>query len=239
MKKLLVSDYDGTYKKRSGDLHEIKVNNEAIQRFVEKGHKFVLSTGRDYLSFFQELKKYNIIMSYISCGNGNAIFDNELNLVNFNKISKKELQLFKDFYNNFEYVKMLNPYGEEDLNNIVEFEIRYKNLKSREKFQKFLIENKIFNYYHDPDNSLVIHVFNNNYKKTNALIFLANKENISYSDVFCIGDGYNDYDMISRFNGYTVSNAKSELKKIALAEYENVSDLSDDILKDEVIKKWK
>lgn len=34
MKKLLVSDYDGTYKKRSSSLNEIKVNNEAIQRFV-------------------------------------------------------------------------------------------------------------------------------------------------------------------------------------------------------------
>lgn len=237
MKKLLVSDYDGTYKKNSIDYHGIKVNNEAIKRFIKEGHKFVLSTGRDYLSFFQELKKYHIIMNYISCGNGNAIFDSNLSLVLFNKISKRELNLFKDFYNYFEYVKMLNPYGEEDLNNIVEFEIRYKNLGAREKFQKFLVENKIFNYYHDPSDPLVIHIFNNNYKKSDSLIFLANREKISYSDIFCIGDGYNDYDMISRFNGYTVPNAKPELKRVSMGEYENVSDLSNNILKDEVIKK--
>ena len=237
MKKVLVSDYDGTFKKNPINSHAIEINNNAIKRFVKKGHKFVLSTGRDYLSLFGELKKYNIVMSYISCGNGTAIFDNKLDLLLFNKISKNEMKLFKDFYSYFEYIKMLNPYGEEDIKNIIEFEIRYKDLKAREKFQKFLIENKIFNYYHDHKNPLIVHIFNNNSKKSDSIIFLANKEDIRYSDIFCIGDGYNDYDMIYMFNGYTVPTAKQELKQVALGEYENVSDLCDDILKGKVTKK--
>ena len=234
MAKLLISDYDGTYKIKGCNDVDIKANNSAIEKFINCGNKFVISSGRVYIDVLAEIKKYQILVSYFSCANGNAIFDNFSNLISYNKITYKDILVFKEFFQIFDYIKSYNPYGEEDNKNIVEFEIRYKNNEAKEKFKKYLLDNCIYNFYHSVDDPLIIHIFNFKHSKSDSIEMISDIEHIDKNDIYCIGDGYNDLDMIRKYNGYSIRGTKPDIKKEALGEYNSVADLANDILEEKV-----
>ena len=78
--------------------------------------------------------------------------------------------------------------------------------------------------------------------KKNTGIDIANIEKIPYENIFCIGDHYNDLEMLDYFNGYTMRNSEEVLKEVSLGVYDHVSELIDDIILNKVyIKKrgWK
>ena len=54
--------------------------------------------------------------------------------------------------------------------------------------------------------------------------------NILQENVYTIGDGYSDIEMIKDFNGYAMVNSVNELKQVAIREYESVSNLIDEIM---------
>ena len=55
---------------------------------------------------------------------------------------------------------------------------------------------------------------------------------ISVKDnVYTIGDSYNDVEMIEKFNGYSIENAKEEVKKVSKGECSSVSKLIKKIIK--------
>ena len=53
-------------------------------------------------------------------------------------------------------------------------------------------------------------------------------------DIYTIGDGYSDIEMIKRFDGYAMENAVNEVKKYAIKEYPSVSNLIEDILEEKI-----
>lgn len=230
MNKLLVSDYDGTYKIKSYDENDINLNNIAIENFIYYGNKFIISTGRTYADILPEIENFNIFANYLSCANGNVIFDIFSNLIFYNVISYKDIEDFKNFFKFFEYIKSFNCYGEEDDKNIVEFKIKYKNYEVKENFKKYLLENNIHNFYHSPSDPLIIHFFNNNGSKVQSIDIISRLHNINSSDIYCIGDRDNDLDMIKKYNGYAIQGAKEHIKKDSLSIYNSVADLANDII---------
>lgn len=86
MKKLLASDIDGTLLVDS-KIHEKSLYN--IKRFRDKGHLFVLSTGRPLCNINHLLKNNTLdVDAYVLC-NGAFILDNNLNEIkNFTIDSK-------------------------------------------------------------------------------------------------------------------------------------------------------
>ena len=61
---------------------------------------------------------------------------------------------------------------------------------------------------------------------------LTKKLDINNSNVYSIGDGYSDIEMVKDFNGYCMIDSVNELKKVAISEVKSVSDLVKDLLKD-------
>ena len=59
---------------------------------------------------------------------------------------------------------------------------------------------------------------------------LLNRLNILKENVYTIGDGYSDIEMIKDFNGYAMVNSVQELKKLAIKECKSVSSLIDEII---------
>lgn len=49
-------------------------------------------------------------------------------------------------------------------------------------------------------------------------------------NIYTIGDGDSDIYMVRDYKGYAIKNAQKELKKVAIKEYNSVSDLIKDIL---------
>ncbi len=71
---LIVSDYDGTIKK-SDNLKEMIESLYLLRLLLEHKVGFMISTGRLYESMAKEIRDLNIPFNYLSCANGNILFD--------------------------------------------------------------------------------------------------------------------------------------------------------------------
>ena len=96
-----------------------------------------------------------------------------------------------------------------------------------------IINNKYSKYivsYYVTSNS--IEIISNKTNKSNAIKLLTKKLDIDNSNVYSIGDGYSDIEMVKDFNGYCMKDSVDELKQVAISEVESVSDLVKELLKD-------
>lgn len=83
------------------------------------------------------------------------------------------------------------------------------------------------NSYYVTINSLEI--ISNKTNKSKAIDLLINKLKLSKENVYTIGDGYSDIEMVKNFNGYAMKKSVDELKKVAKKEYDSVSELVNEI----------
>lgn len=231
IKKFLISDYDGTYQMKPLLPEELKRNNFSIQRFIGKGNIFMMATGRVFESIYNEFIQFDLKANYISCADANVLFNNNFELLYYNTISTQDILKIKDYYKLFDELIGKDPYGNVSNENIVEYNIRYKDERSKRIFVEYLRHNKLFAFYHDPSDPLNAHLFDKRNDKVKAIQFVAALENISKDKIYTIGDGYNDLSMIETFNGFAIRNAKDIAKYESLGVYDTVSDLIDDIEK--------
>ena len=237
MNKMLVSDYDQTFYLNDEDIEK---NNIAINKFKDKDNIFVIATGRSYDSIKQEIFKYNINYDYLILNHGSTIIDRNDNILfNFyiednvkNEISK-HLEL-----NNCEKKLFSYELGKsEDYNhsNITRIHIRYKTEeKTNQIFD--IIKSKyknVVNVYHINDNR-TIEIISRRTNKSKAIEFVSNKLNISKENIYTIGDGYSDIEMIRDYNGFCMKNSVDGVLKLGVKYYENVSKLVEDIINEEV-----
>ena len=230
-KNFLISDYDGTYKMKPTLPEEIKKNNFSIQRFIGKGNIFMMATGRVFESIHKEFIEFDLKANYISCADANVLFNNNFELLYCNTISKQDILKIKDYYNLFDEMIGKDPYSNVSSENVVEYNIRYKDERSKRIFIEHLRHNKQFAFYHDPSDPLSAHLFDKRNDKVKAIQFVAMLENIPKDKIYTIGDGYNDLSMIESFNGFAIKNAKEAAIYESLGVYDTVSDLIDDIEK--------
>ena len=234
-KKMIVSDYDGTYKKSSLPLtSEVLANNEAVRRFNNDNNVFMFATGRVFSSFYKEYVKNNLLSNFISCANGNVIFNQNFDLISCKTIKKSFLELLKNYYKLIESMELKNAYGYVDKNSIVEIEMVYKDLIAKKTLLEYLHNNSVFSYYHDTNNPLKIHIFNNDFDKVDSIYKVSNLCKINKNNIYTIGDGYNDLKMISEFNGYSIKTSNPDLVKASLDSVDTVKEFITLVQNDDV-----
>ena len=65
--------------------------------------------------------------------------------------------------------------------------------------------------------------------KTTISKLLSEKLKIGQDEIFTIGDGYSDIEMIKDYKGYAMKESVEELKKVAIGKIESVSELIEEI----------
>jgi len=73
-KKLLVSDYDDTFKTTPVPFEK---NIKSVKSFRSKGNIFMIATARTYESIKEEVDKYKIEYDYLSCLDGAQLYDKD------------------------------------------------------------------------------------------------------------------------------------------------------------------
>lgn len=199
--KLLISDYDGTFKEENSSKN-IKENKEAIKNFIKKGNMFVLATGRNYTSIKEETKKYNIPYKYLICNDGSVIFNEKDELVYKYPIPENILDENLEYLTNIPYIKkihLLNEYGKEtnDISNVIEIicKLNLKDIsKIREirKYINYLELTSLFNYIS----------LKNQIDKRDAIKLISIKEKINKENIYTVGNDKNDLEMLTEYNGY-------------------------------------
>ena len=213
MKKIIVSDYDQTFYLNDDDLYK---NKEAVNECRKEGNIFIFATGRSYADFKRVSDLYNLEYDYLIINHGATILDKEdNNIINYtidNAVVKKiisdldienaEMSFFCNFKNSRANVK------EKDLTKI---HVSYSNINKAKEINK-LINEKYFefvNCYHVTEKG--IEVISNKTNKSHAITKIAEREKISFENIYTIGDGYSDIEMIKKYNGYCMEKSVKEL----------------------------
>lgn len=229
MKKMLVSDFDGT-------IYINKKIRPQDKKSLDKIDIFVIATGRTYASLYKE---NSLKSDYLITDFGALIFqgkkiiyditlDNEVKgeIINIllKYISKKEILISKGFNENLNI----------NTNNINKIRARFNDKKLRELIIKEIKEKYNVTIYKTKENDKeCLEIVSEKVNKVNAIKFIAKKENLKNENIYTIGDSYGDIEMINAFNGYIIKSAKKEMKEMCKREIESVSKLIEKIIKSE------
>lgn len=229
---MLVSDYDQTFYINDNDIEK---NKKAVEQFQNKGNIFVIATGRSYLDFKNKLDLYNFNYDYVILNHGATILDKDNNIFANYSIDSN---IIKDIYEDLNIKESINGFNCSELESRVDFNhqnltkinVKYNSREEAMRINK-IINDKYSNYvvsYFVNTNS--IEIISNQTNKSNAINILIERLGLSKDDIYTIGDGYSDIDMIKDFNGYAIKDSVEELKQVSIKEYESVSDLINDML---------
>ena len=227
MKKLLVSDYDQTFYINDEDIEKNKI---AVNEFRSKGNIFVIATGRSYDDFMKKKNEYNIQYDYLIINHGATILNKDDNIIFNEEITNEILDNLKsdlrieDSERNF-CCSMLESRVDLEHRDLTKIHDKYSDLEYSNEIQKKLKEkyNSFLNVYWVSGNSLEI--ISKKINKSKAIKLLSEKIKIRQEEIYTIGDGYSDIEMVKDYNGYAIKEAVKELKEVAIDEIESVSDL--------------
>ena len=227
MKKMIASDYDRTLYINDDDIEK---NKKVIESFRKKGNIFVIATGRSYYHFMKIVNKYKLEYDYAIINHGATIIDKENNVIYNMPINNS---IIKNIKNDLQLDKSIDTFCCSKLETKVPFE--YKdltkiNVKYKTKKESIKMNEQINKKYSDfvtsyNITSSSIEIISNKTNKSKTIKMLADKLNVENNNIYTIGDGYSDIQMIKDFNGYCMKESVSELKKVAIDECESVSGL--------------
>ena len=232
MKKLLASDFDRTF---YIDEKDIENNIKYVNLFRENNNIFLIATGRSYSSFKEVLNKFNFNYDYLILDHGSLIMDSKDNILykyilDKNLLTKLIPYLKLDNVINYYYCTPQEKTKELNNKEITKIYIKYNNKEEKDKVIttiKETFKNEL-NIYYLSNNAIEITSSNVNKKK--AIYKVLDIVKIDKQNVYTIGDGQSDIEMIKEFNGYTMVNGIKELKEYSIKELNSVSELLKELI---------
>ena len=239
--KLFFTDYDGTL---YVDDISIKENIKMLKKLQDNNIKVIISTGRSYPSIKNQVDIYNIPYDYLSCADGSIIYDNNGNIINLSYMNKEIIKPFQEFYQdlNYEEIQFSYPEGYSNIlkenNNLLGINICIATTNYKDDIvNNFISMSKDYpNYnflnYKHPNFSYLC-VKPKGITKSSAINYLIKRHNLKNTDVYVIGDSYNDYEMIRDYHGSCMNTSCQEVLDISKKNYQSVKDYIIDILKED------
>ena len=222
---LIVSDYDGTLI----DDNKLTTLDETIEMIKDLRRikvAFMISTGRTYDSIKKEVDKYQIPFDFISCANGNVLFDNNNTPIIVNHIDHPLISFLKSYCAEEIIQETLRDefgYEVHSIAKAVEDFIHIRdNLPTRQKVTNLLMRNKLVDYCTDGKNKFSIHVFNNT-DKCSTIDECSRRILLPSTEIYTIGNGPNDARMIKRYNGYIVGDELNASLSVDNEQHPNAS----------------
>lgn len=242
MKKLIVSDFDGTLVNKEEEIPTSTVM--LIDDLRRKGYFFAIATGRSLKSILDYNHDFCFI-DYIISSNGAYIYDTEKEKVIYKKnlLISNVKQIIKLLYDKsiiyltddvtwnliskdaayeeeFDVIKV-NDYPkflEENKNNIYKMEIYFQSMDEVQKALEIVesLNLKINANIQINNDKYMLEITHQDVNKYEGLRKICDKRKIDMNDVIAFGDGHNDIELIQNAGiGVAVENAVDELKKVA------------------------
>lgn len=220
---LLVTDYDNTLELHYDFTDNISILNRnviALNKFMKK-NIVCIATGRHFDAINKTLIENNISFNYLCANNGAELYDTDYNLLFSFPIDECDLQILREIKEN---IFFRNPYNSilissaniyvNDLNKYNELKV-YLNTNLKNSFIEYKFPK--------------IKIINKKCNKLNAVNFIKMREKIENKNIYTIGDDINDADMILKYNGYSLTTAQNQIKKISSKLYVELNQLIEDI----------
>lgn len=190
----------------------------------------MISTGRLYKSILQEILDNDIPFNYISCANGNLLFDEKYQVIFKTYVDSKIIKQLNPFYEQILEIEPLDEFGVLAPNAPIEYLIHINHdLNIRRQIVNMLLSSKSFDYCTDGNNKFDIHIFNLS-SKLKTIEIVKNTLHLKDDEIYTIGDGPNDLDMLNRYNGYIVGNNDEIISEINdIKKFETFEECAEEI----------
>ena len=220
---LLASDFDRTFYINN---YDFKCNLKLLPEFM-KSNVFAIVTGRSY-DDYMNVTKNCIPVNYLIINHGATILKDDI-VINSTPISNKTVTKLKKIFNfdDLEYFACKDKFSRVDIDT--------KDLsKINITLQDNLVAKKAVDYINQHFDDIKAYIlFHKNQleivsaraNKRNAVKYIANLENINRYNIYTVGDGYTDFEMIKDYNGYCMSDCVSELKNVAIKSVDSVGNI--------------
>ena len=220
---LLASDFDRTFYINN---YDFKKNIDALKSFREN-NLFVIVTGRSYQDYINITKNY-VPVDYLVVNHGATILKNN-EVIRSEYISNNTIDRLKTIFdfNDIEYFATSNIESRVSIN--------YGNIsKINITMQDNLVAKKAVDYINNAFNDIKAYtLFHKNQfeivstkaNKCEAIKYISNIENIDRSNIYTVGDGYTDIEMVKYYKGFAIKNSIDDLVKIAVDVVDSVSDI--------------
>lgn len=233
MRKLLVSDYDGTFFVNKTDM---KKNIYDIRKFREEGNIFAFATGNNYENFIKVIENNGIEYDYLLLDHGSVILDKDRTLIHTCHIDHDTVKSIVKKLDSEKLKYTLCSTWKAKCNvtsEVTKISIAIKDLEYAEK-----VTQDINNFYGQFVNAYtmifddmnMVEVISSSTDKEKAIEILARKIGIESDNIYTIGNGYNDIAMIEEFNGYCMEDSVEELLEECPNEVASVSELVEKLL---------
>lgn len=213
--KIIVSDFDLTFYDNN-----FLDNIELFNDWKQKGHKFVIATGRSIYQLRRVTNDYDIKVDYYICNDGGAIYDSD-----FNELYRKDIDetISKELFDYLIETKMFDKVLIDTSETTTEISTARINrligiIRNRSEAQEVLTQ--ILNKYpsvHGYLSTNCLNITDVSVNKANGIKFLVNKNNWEIKDIYTIGDEINDIEMLQEFNGFLIDkkNNNFNLNKVS------------------------
>ena len=208
MKKILISDYDGTFYQNDID---IKENMDKVTEFRTLGNIFVMATGRSYVDLKIEIDKYKIPYDYLILNHGALLLSKELNVISSFNLDKDQVDSILDYVNNNKDIYdivLIDNFKKRvtDKSSVVKIVLKISSFDKAREVKSFIDKNytNIKSYLVRDGDHYLVEIISNKASKSLMIKKIVETENIKNKDVYTIGDGINDVDMVRDYNGYRV-----------------------------------
>ena len=211
MKKILVSDYDGTFYLNDQDI----ANNIKLLNTYKDDIELIIATGRSYYDYKKKKDRYKINSKFIIINHGASILLNDKLIYNIeiaNCIKEKII-------NEINFDKVVNYFccsGKDSRLDINESGLTKIHIKFESVDYACALYKKVMEKYSDYINCYFVsekralEIVSSLANKKDAILKIADLENIKKENVFTVGDNDTDYNMLKHFNGYIMKKSSKK-----------------------------
>lgn len=255
--KIFASDYDGTLRYRDTVTEQDK---QAIKQWQANGNLFGIVSGRSMESMRQEAVKNQIAADFYIGNNGGAIYDKDFQeMKTYFFPFRKALDILDYIRNERTISYVLNDgfYRAKCVIDEAREDKKYANTKTTKTESEILAARKIAQLVVsldcEADCQRIADYINATYgdiacayrnincvdvapygiSKATGLSYMVAHFNVCNSDVYTIGDSFNDIPMLSTYNGFAMDSAPNQIKSYAKATVHQVADAIDAVLNSE------
>ncbi len=242
MRKMIVSDFDDTiYINKTISEDNIK----AINNFRKNENIFVIASGSSYTALKRKIGNQRLTYDYLITDHGALIFKNDKAI--FSEIIPAKIveDIYSKFclnkrkWNNNDGKGYFLSTAKEGLlfdvsENITKMHLDFEKEKELDEAITYLNEKygNIINCY-----KLLYHndveIISKNASKLIAIEIVRKENKIDKKDVYTVGDGNSDLEMIKEYNGYAMNNAVDKVKKASKTIVLSVSEMISMVLKNQ------
>ena len=232
-KRLLVSDYDGTF--YINDL-DIKRNIDKVNEFRKLNNLFVIATGRSYVDLKEKIDKYNITYDYLILNHGALLLSKELTVIKSFSLDEVQVKDILNYANKKDVsdIILIDNFRKNVSNTlgIVKIMLKLYNFDEAREIKSYIDSNysSIKSYLVCEDKDYLVEVISIKASKSTMIKEIIKIEDIKTTNTYTIGDGVNDIDMIKKYNGYRVKNSCEELVSVTNKCVDNINELLEEII---------